>query len=668
MSERSGSQAGKLSPGVRGALWILGAVVAAGIVLLVALVIVVDHTRLAGVVQDRVLGSTSRTIGREVTAGPPDVSLLPPRVTLSEVEVAGVGEEPLVFIPSIRVRVALWPLLRSLGKEVHLSEVILEKPTINLLRRADGGWAHQEIADRWEGGEGDVFLDTLTVNDGELRVVDLTAEGEPAQVALRGIDVSVSDYGPGRPLSLAVQTVEPEIHMELRLDALPEDFESLPFGEWPEIRAQFSLRGFSLQEIQGLLPAGLGEVARGGRVGLDADLHTEGTGEVRAYVLVGSTTVDELRLRSESARLHAEFRSRLPAGQFDGFAAELTRLQVLGPGVELGGRAQWERTGAAASRIQFEVEGPRLDLSTLLASLPEADEPRPVVDTESLLTEETRRRLAGITVEGTASIDRVTRGELEMENVEAEMSLRRGVLTFQQAQAELYGGTLNASGTTVDLGKKVPGWTVAAQLEGVDLGTAFAGISGVRALDGSLSGALQLDGEGADWETVRDVLDGTGDLQVADGQLQGLDLATELRQHLALAARALGRDVPEPPAAVEPTQFGDFTTGITIDNGWIHLTRPIRFKAPQLGTGAVGGRIGLDQSLDLEGTVDLPPEFVASATSGRFTPEQPVQIPIRIEGTAQSPSLRLDPADVAAALAPRTFRSIEKRVRERLGI
>lgn len=643
--------------------WALGVIIAVVLVLAVALAIVVDHTRLAAIVQDRVLASTSRTIGRKITAGPPDVKLLPPAVTLSDVRVEGVGDEPLVFIETIRVRVAIWPLLRSLGKEVHLTEVTLNRPVANLLRRDDSRWAHQEVLDRWEPGEGEVILDKLTVNDGEVRVVDLSSPNEPFRVAMSGIEVTVSDYGVGRPLSLSLQSASPELHVKLQLDELPDGFANLPPEQWPNVQAQLSLRGFSLDEVRGLLPAGAGEVMRGGRVALDAKVETT---EQRSYVLSGTTSVDDLHLRSEPAQLSANFSAQIPAGQPEAFTAELTRMQVRGPGVELEGRAQLE--GTDASRIRFAIEGPRLDLGALLAAMHESETSNePALQSEELLSPQARQRLARSTVEGTASIARVTNGALVLNDLEARMTLRQGVLTLEQARAGLHGGTIDVAGTRIDLDEDVPEWTLAANLGNVELGSAFAGLSGVRALDGLLSGTLKLEGAGADWEAVREALDGSGRLQVENGELQGLDLGAELRRELAVVSRALGREVPVPEAKREPTRLGDFTTGITIDDGWIHLTRPIAFDAPVVGKGRVTGRIGLNRALDLEGTVSLPPEFVASATSGRFTPEKPVDVPLQIGGTAESPTVSIDPVDLAAALAPKSFQRIERGLRERLG-
>lgn len=643
--------------------WVVGIVVAIVLVLAVALALVVDHTRLAAVVQERVLASTSQSIGRKITAGPPDVTLLPPAVTLSDVRVEGIGEEPLVSIDTIRVRIAIWPLLRSFGKEVHLTEVALNRPIANLMRRANGRWGHQEVLDRWEPGEGELVLDKLTVNRGEVRVVDLSAPDKPFRVAMTGIEVTVSDYGVGRPLAVSMQSASPELHLKLQLDALPDGFANLPPERWPNVQAQLSLRGFSLDEVRGLLPGGAGEVMRGGRLALDARVKTT---EERSYVLSGSTSVDDLHLRSEPAQLSADFSAQIPAGQVDAFTAELTRMQVRGPGVELEGKAQVE--GANASVVRFAIEGPHLDLAAVLAALPDAgDADEPVLESEELLSPKARQRLARTTVEGTASIGRVTNGTLVLENLESQMVLRKGVLSLEQARAGFHGGTLDATGTRIELDEEVPEWTLVANLSGVELGSAFAGLSGIRALDGALSGALELEGAGADWEAIRDDLQGSGRLQVADGELQGLDLGSELRRELAVVSRALGREVPVPEVQREPTRLGDFATSINVDDGWIHLTRPIAFDAPVVGRGSVTGRIGLDRSLDLQGTVSLPPEFVASATNGRFTPEQPVKVPLQIGGTAESPSVRIDPVDLAAALAPRSFERIERGLRERLG-
>ena len=62
-------------------------------------------------------------------------------MTLAGLAVAGrPGEPALVEAESLDVEVALWPLLRSLGKDVEVRAFTLVRPSVNLVKAKDGTW------------------------------------------------------------------------------------------------------------------------------------------------------------------------------------------------------------------------------------------------------------------------------------------------------------------------------------------------------------------------------------------------------------------------------------------------------------------------------------------------------------------------------------------------
>src|SRR5512147_126095 len=127
----------------------LGVGIAAGavIVLVVALVLLVNSGVATKRAVDLVLPGISRTLGREVTLKGADLKLFPnPRVRLAGLAVAGrPGEPALVQLESLDVEVGLWPLLRSLGKEIDVRAFTLVRPTVNLVRAKDGTWNYEGL-------------------------------------------------------------------------------------------------------------------------------------------------------------------------------------------------------------------------------------------------------------------------------------------------------------------------------------------------------------------------------------------------------------------------------------------------------------------------------------------------------------------------------------------
>src|SRR5512138_1466470 len=125
----------------------VAAVVGVVVVLLVALVLLVNSGVATKRAVDLVLPTVSKTLGREVTLKGADLKLFPnPRVRLAGLAVAGrPGEPALAELESLDVEVGLWPLLRSLGKEIDVRAFTLVRPTVNLVRAKDGTWNYEGL-------------------------------------------------------------------------------------------------------------------------------------------------------------------------------------------------------------------------------------------------------------------------------------------------------------------------------------------------------------------------------------------------------------------------------------------------------------------------------------------------------------------------------------------
>src|SRR5690349_18526963 len=117
-----------------------------------AYLLIARPSALAQYVTAKALPKVSRSLGRPVTVGEVRASVFPtPSVELRQLRVAGgQGEPALLDAPSVEVSVAVWPLLRSLGKEVEISRIHLKDAQAALVRRPDGTWSYEDL-----GGEDD---------------------------------------------------------------------------------------------------------------------------------------------------------------------------------------------------------------------------------------------------------------------------------------------------------------------------------------------------------------------------------------------------------------------------------------------------------------------------------------------------------------------------------
>jgi AsmA protein len=269
-------------------------------------------------------------------------------------------------------------------------------------------------------------------------------------------------------------------------------------------------------------------------------------------------------------------------------------------------------------------------------------------------------------VDGTIAFAEVIRGNLTASDVKAKATLRGGILALEQAGAQLYGGTVDLGGTTVDLTQPAPAWKLVARLDAVDLARAMTEIAGAAPVAGGLGGNLDVAGRGAEWTEVRTNVSGDGALRLQGGVLRSADLGAAIATRLGEGLARLGRGGAPLPSGGQATRLRDLLLSFSVRDGWLRLDRPITVES-SFGTATLDGRIGLDQRLELEGSARLTPEFVARASGGKLRPEGPVNVPVAIGGELTAPQVgAIDPETLAQAVLPRARveRELDRRKQE----
>jgi uncharacterized protein involved in outer membrane biogenesis len=610
-------------------------------------------------VMDAVLPRASAALGREVTVRGADLDLFPhPRVRLEGLTVAGrPGEPALVSGEAVEASVAPWPLLASLGREVEVREVTLERPVLELVRARDGTWNFEGLGEgaRAAGGPpppadgagARVVVRRFSVRGGAVRVLDRSAGAEDAGIAAEAIDLEATGIGPGLPLAVrlgaAVASAEPNLAADLSLSALPSGLPDRP-EDWPAVTGSLALRPLALSRIAPLLPAGTSEIVRGGRVGFDARVTTEGG----AWRVDGAGDVADLRLRGQTASARFRATATVVPGRFEAARLEVREVAVRGPGVDLSGNAVVE---TAPLRARFALSGPLLDLDALLGALPPSEE-TPAPAGEALLPAPMRREVRAASATGRLDLGELRAGKLRLTKVRARAVLRGGVLRLEDLSAEAYGGTVLASGTQVALAEAEPSWSLAARLERVDLGEAMRSVTGSAPLLGRTDASLQLSGKGVDWSKLEKAMTGTAALSIREGTLTTADLGAGARGALAKGLEAVGQPAAagEVSGAKAQTTFRDLALNFLVSDGWIVAEKPFRLETP-VGPFDLGGRVGLDRRLDLEGSAAVSRATLAKVLpSTRLRLPESLAVPVGLSGTLGAPSVRFRADEAVKAL------------------
>lgn len=630
----------EVSRSVRRIAILTGAILVALVVVLTVVLAAVDQEVVAARVADYVLPKVSERLGRKVTVESARARVLPnPHVTLTELTVHGVGKEPaLLEAAEVEVDLALWPLLTSFGKEIRVQRVRLVRPELNLVRAKDGSWNYEDLQQKDEQqppSEREVSISTVAIEGGAVRIIDRSTSHGEATLALTQVDATTGNIGGEGPTTFqgtgAFASDEQNLSVDLTLSELPKGGQSAT--KWPEVKGMLSVTNGSLARLEGFLPAKLGKLITGGTFNFDADLTTAKDGR---YQIVGDAALNAVQLRGEPAKGSVHIAARVDPNRPSAPRVELSPIALEGPGIDLGGSAT---IAGDPLQVEFALKGKRLDLETLLGVIPEGEttEPRRT----AMLPARMRNAIDDIRAEGTLQLDEVVNGELAAQNLDAQATLQRGVLTLQRAQADFYEGKVDASGTKVDLTQPLPKWNLKARLEQVALGKAMASISGAAPVEGKLDAALDVVGEGAEWGQVQKNVTGRGTLALSEGALTSTDLGEKLAATLAEGLRKMGQGGAG--AAVDKatgtTPLKDLSAAFTVNEGWMQLREPMRV-ASSMGALSLDGRIGLDQQLDLDGKVRLSQDFLTRVLPKQVRPRGAADVPVAIGGTLRAPALQ----------------------------
>jgi AsmA protein len=266
-------------------------------------------------------------------------------------------------------------------------------------------------------------------------------------------------------------------------------------------------------------------------------------------------------------------------------------------------------------------------------------------------------------VAGTVDIQKVVKGGLVANDFHAKAVLEQGVFVLQDAHTRFFGGRVDAGGTRVDLGRANPAWNLKAKLDAVEVGQALQSFSGSAPLTGKLGGAVALDGLGVDWPTVQKVLTGHGTITLKDGELATADLGGQalgaVSKGLAGAGKSAGNTVS---GGTGKTPLRDVSASFTVKDGAMTLTKPMVLAAP-FGGAQLGGHIGLDGALALQGTATLSQQSVQGATNAKV-PLNGVQVPLKIGGTLSKPSVNVDAAGLATSAAKQGAQQLQEKAKE----
>jgi AsmA protein len=301
---------------------------------------------------------------------------------------------------------------------------------------------------------------------------------------------------------------------------------------------------------------------------------------------------------------------------WEGASAALSNLHMSLDGNDYEGSLAIESQGGLP-RFSGTLASDFVDLTPFLAGVPEPDSSTALWNHQALDLSDLR--FADLDLRISAS--RLRLYDMEVGDAALSLVTKPGLIDLALAEATSNHGTVEGR---VSLAAK--GRTLAFHVNGTgqNIDISRAVIGGRRPLSGVLDASLALDSGGADLPHLVQGLAGRAEISIADGRVNGADLAATLQ--------AAGSKIPGEPIAFLPgtTAFNNLSFGLQLANGLAQIQQG-KFGAPDVTLNFAGNADFAHRRLDLAALGE------ATQSLSRRTQSQPLSL--RLEGSFDAPRL-----------------------------
>jgi AsmA protein len=274
----------------------------------------------------------------------------------------------------------------------------------------------------------------------------------------------------------------------------------------------------------------------------------------------------------------------------------------------------------AAKALKFDLAVDHIDLNRYLVGSNDDAPPAKAAPAAGGKADEP------MAADGILSIASVHFSTMDFTSVRVTLASHGGLMRLAPIQALIDGGRFTGE-TTLDDRGPVPLVSMDEHLAGVDIAKLLA----QGAMKGRVSGHgnvnLKATARGSDADSLFKTMNGSFDANLADGALEGIDLAFALAQAESLIERQSAASVQN----TGRTKFDDFKMSAAIANG-VATTKDINIASPTLKVTGQGNVNLPTKALDLAllATVMKAPKTTAA------------EIPMRVTGSYTDPTVRPD--------------------------
>ncbi|MEG3638270.1 AsmA family protein [Magnetococcus sp. PR-3] len=325
----------------------------------------------------------------------------------------------------------------------------------------------------------------------------------------------------------------------------------------------------------------------------------------------------------------------------NGGSATVSKLDLTLDDTHFTGNLSAPRLDGTAAR--FNLKGDKLDLDRYMVASDQkgktetADTPSTPAakGDDTVLDQATIDQLRQLDIKGQVVLDSLKAAKGQFEKVTLKVDAAKGLLKLNPFSVNLYKGSLMTTGQ-IDVRGKTPKMAFKKNLKGVQLGDMLKEMADVDLLTGQADLKLDTTTAGTTMYGLKRQLNGNIKGGVSKGTLQGLNILGQIKSVYAMAT---GK--PAPPAGTKDTSFNDMILDAKIVQG---VMRHERLKISSN-----------DMIMQGKGTVDIADEMLDYNMNAKVRnlgkKGQDLTIPVKVKGNWNSPSVKVDQASLAKALA-----------------
>ncbi len=297
---------------------------------------------------------------------------------------------------------------------------------------------------------------------------------------------------------------------------------------------------------------------------------------------------------------------------------------------------------ADVPEIRFNFHSPDVDLDKFLglnkaSDVPATTDSQPenndAVSPAAMESEPDLSTLKTLDIAGTVAIDKLKANNLEMSNMLTEIAVNCGVVTLESFKADLYQGSMAASGK-LDARKSPAVYSMKTTASGVQIEPILAAMADSDVLSGTGNIVANITGKSLVPGAMMKNLAGTTEINFADGAVKGANIAQMIRTGYAkIKGQALSAD----DKAEKKTDFSALTATIKMKNG-VASTSNLAMQSPLLRIHGKGNSDYIQQTMNF--WLDTSVVGSLEGQGGKDVQDlKDVTIPVEIKGNWLDPNI-----------------------------